>query len=209
MTSDARRNPVTDNLLTPENCLYLLIDYQPKELQTITSADKFDLLKRTVTTIKMFQHFEVPIIVSTLNIGIGLNGHTDPAIRSVLNTEKNFDRTAINAFEDKDIREVIEKTGRKKLIISGLWTESALSFPALDAMEQGYEVYPLVDTVGGTSKLAHETALRRLEQAGAQLTTFNQVINELQRDWGRHNSVPGFVDGLYESGMYPKTDIRK
>ncbi len=107
-----------------------------------------------------------------------------------------FDRTTINAWEDKEFRTAVVATGRKKLIICALWTEACLTYPALDLLKEGYEVYAVVDAVGGTSVLAYETALRRIEQAGAKLVTIPQLACELQRDWNRAETAPPMVKAL-------------
>jgi nicotinamidase-related amidase len=83
-----------------------------------------------------------------------------------------------------------------------LWTEACLTFPTLDALKEGYEVYPVVDAIGGTSTVAHETALRRVEQAGAQLITIPQLICELQRDWDRAETEEAFVDLMFADGAF-------
>ena len=98
----------------------------------------------------------------------------------------------------------MEATRRKKLIMAALWTEACLTFPSLDAMRAGYEVYPVVDAVGGTSVAAHETALRRVEQAGAQLISIPQLLCELQRDWARNDTVPAFVSLLFKQTPAPQ-----
>jgi nicotinamidase-related amidase len=109
-----------------------------------------------------------------------------------------LDRTTINAWEDVECRKAIEATRRRKLIIAALWTETCLLFPSLDAMRSGYEVFVPVDAVGGTSVLAHEAALRRLEQAGAHFTTIPSMLCELQRDWARRETVPAFVELMFK-----------
>ncbi len=108
----------------------------------------------------------------------------------------------MNSWEDPAFVAAVERTGRKKLIMCALWTEVCLAFPALDAMREGYEVYPVVDAVGGTSLLAHETALRRIEQQGAQLITIPQMICELQRDWARDETVREFSDLMFEARAF-------
>lgn len=115
----------------------------------------------------------------------------------------SYDRTSINAWEDEDYVKAIKGTGRKKIIILALWTEACLSFPTLDAIHEGYEVYPVVDAVGGTSLQAHETALRRVEQAGAKLVTIPQLACELQRDWSRTKTIKSFADILLDVGAFP------
>lgn len=106
----------------------------------------------------------------------------------------SYDRTTINAWEDVEFKQAVEATGRKKLIMSALWTEACLSFPALDALRDGYEVYAVADAVGGTSLTAHKMALKRIQQAGAKLISKTQLYCELQRDWARSETVPGFMD---------------
>ena len=118
----------------------------------------------------------------------------------------SYDRTTINAWEDKEFYEAVKATNRRKLIMAALWTEACLTFPTLDALKEGYEVYPVVDAVGGTSKIAHETALRRVEQAGAQLTSLAQLACEVQRDWNRTDTVPDMVEILTEAGIFLKLD---
>lgn len=209
MTSETKRNTLFDNLITPDNCQLLLIDYQAVQINTVNSGDRSQLVKRATLATKAFKYFQIPIVLTTLNIGIGLAKDTIPTIKNLLPDWKSFDRTSINPFEDRDVKQAIEKNHRKKLLISGLWTESSVSFASLDALNSDFQVFVLVDTLGGTSKLAHEMALQRMQQAGVTLTTFNQVLCELQRDWGRHNTIPGFVDALYSSGMYLPTAERK
>ena len=103
-------------------------------------------------------------------------------MKELLKDLPSYDRTSINAWEDEEFYRAVQATGRKKLIMTALWTEACLTFPALDALQEDYEVYAVVDAVGGTSLEAHETALKRLEQAGTQLVSVNQLICELQRD---------------------------
>jgi nicotinamidase-related amidase len=111
-----------------------------------------------------------------------------------------YDRTTINAWEDIEFRGAVEGTGRKKLIMTALWTEACLTFPALDAMGEGYEVYVVADAVGGTSVTAHEMALRRVEQAGGTMISVTQMFCELQRDWSRKETVPGFMTLFFDMG---------
>jgi len=116
----------------------------------------------------------------------------------VLDKVPTYDRTTINAWEDIEFRKAVQDTGRKKLIMTALWTEACLTFPALDALREGYEVYVVADAVGGTSVIAHDMALRRIEQAGGKLISRVQMYCELQRDWAREATVPGFMD-VFES----------
>ena len=96
-----------------------------------------------------------------------------------------IDRTTMNSWEDAEFRAAVERTGRKKLILAGLWTEVCVAFPALDAMRAGYQVYVVVDAIGGVSRTAHESAMQRMVQAGVIPISVLGLACELQRDWGR------------------------
>jgi nicotinamidase-related amidase len=153
-------------------------------------------------TIQLAQIYHVPIVLSTVNVATGRNKDTVPYLKRVLGDIPSIDRTNINAWEDGDFVEAVKATGRKHLVMAALWTEACLTFPALDALREGYSVHPVVDAVGGTSKVAHETALRRMEQAGAELTTNAQLACEWQRDWNRTDTVPDFVKTMFAAGDF-------
>jgi nicotinamidase-related amidase len=141
-------------------------------------------------------------VLSTVNVKSGRNKPTIDDLQAVLPGVEALDRSSINAWEDTAFVDAVKATGRKKLIMTALWTEACLTFPALDAMREGYEVYPVVDAVGGTSALAHEVALDRILQAGAKPcakpVSWVQLICELQRDWLRTETVKPFMDILFD-----------
>jgi nicotinamidase-related amidase len=124
---------------------------------------------------------------------------------------ESFDRTTINAWEDVEFNKAVKATGRKKLIMAALWTEACLTFPALDALHEGYEVYPVVDAVGGTSPEAHRAALERMVQAGAWPVSWVQLICELQRDWQRQETAQEFAEILFavEGAFVERKEARK
>ena len=126
--------------------------------------------------------------------------HHPDQIRDVLGDVEEIDRTTLNAWEDPEFRRAVEATGRKKLIMVALWTEVCLAFPALDALQEGFEVYPVVDAVGGTSIEAHSAALQRLYQAGARPLSWVQLVCELQRDWKRTGTSKEFANILFGPG---------
>lgn len=121
-------------------------------------------------------------------------------MQKALQKYPTYDRTSINSWEDVEFKKAVEETGRKKLIMAALWTEACLTFPALDALKEGYEVYVVADAVGGTSPAAHEMALRRVEQAGAKMISLAQLFCELQRDWQRKETVPAFLNLFIGTG---------
>ena len=196
------RDPKTDHLLTPENSALLVIDYQPIQVHSIASMDRRELVENISNVCRVAKGFNVPVILTTaldtVNDRIdGLDCGADDYL-----AQPEIDRTSVNSWEDKEFQEAVKALGRKKLVVCALWTEVCLCFPALDLLKEGYEVYTIVDAVGGTSRLAHETALRRMEQAGVQLTSVTQYICELQRDWNRKETVPVFFQGLLDNGSF-------
>lgn len=200
MTSSPIRNPKDDHLLTPENSILILIDYQPPQIFTTKSMDRQQLIDNVVALAKIAKNFGLPIILTTVNVTNGVNPDTIPQLRSVIPEVPSIDRTAINSWEDAEFLKAVKATGRKKLIMAALWTEACLLFPALDALKEGYEVYPVIDALGGTSAESHRAALDRISRAGAQLTTWNSVGCELQRDWARKETVPGWIQANIDQG---------
>jgi nicotinamidase-related amidase len=189
-------------LITPDNVALIVIDYQPVQVDNVKSRDKDELVKGIVTTAKLARAFDLPIVLSTVNVTSGVNADTIAPLKEVLSDLPSYDRTTINAWEDHEFLQAVEATGRKKLLIAALWTEACLTFPTLDALREGYQVYPIVDVVAGTSLEAHNAALRRVEQAGAQLISFAQLACELQRDWNRQSTEQAFVDVMREAGKF-------
>jgi len=209
MTSEPIRDPLKDHLLTPQNCAFIIIDYQPIQVSSIRSMDQRELVFNIVHTAKAAVHYGLPIIHSTVNIKTGRNKPPIQPIMDVLGAYPTYDRTSINSWEDIEFKKAVVATGRRKLIMTALWTEACLTFPALDALKEDYEVYIVADAVGGTSVVAHETALRRVEQAGAQLISKTQLYCELQRDWARAETVPGFMDVFANwDGSNPEKDFK-
>jgi len=200
MTSEAIRDPKQDHLLTPQNSAFIIIDYQPVQVNSIASMDRQLLVNNIVGTAKAALAYDLPIIHSTVNVKTGLNKPPIPQLRAVLGHLPTYDRTTINSWEDVEFRAAVKAAGRKKLIMTALWTEACLTFPALDALQEGYEVYVVVDAVGGTSVAAHDAALRRIEQAGGKLISVTQLFCELQRDWSRTATVPDFIKLFIETG---------
>lgn len=200
MTSEAIRDPIKDHLLTPQNAAFIVIDYQPVQVNSIASMDRPALVKNIVGTAKTAVAYGLPIIHSTVNVKTGLNKPPISQLQKVLADYPTYDRTTINSWEDVEFQKAVKATGRKKLIMTALWTEACLTFPALDALKEGYEVYVVVDAVGGTSVTSHDMALRRIEQAGGKMITLVQLLCELQRDWKRTDTVPAFLDINIELG---------
>ena len=193
MTSAPIRDPLADHLLTPENAAFLFIDYQPSQLAAVRSMDHDLLLKNAVSTVRTIKTFGVPVVHSTVNVASG-QGPTLPELAGLLAEDKPLDRTTTNSWEDVEFVQAVHATGRRKLIICALWTEICMTFTALDALHEGYEVYPVVDAIGGTSPEAHRAGLDRVIQAGGQPISWVSLAVELQRDWARQDTVQAIVE---------------
>jgi nicotinamidase-related amidase len=193
MTSEAHRDPFTDHLLTPENAALVVIDYQPSQVEAVKSIGHDLLVDNIVSVARLARTFELPVVLSTVNVANG-QGPTIPELKMVLSDCPEIDRTTLNAWEDNEFRQAVEATGRRKLIMTALWTEICLAFPSLDAMRAGFETYPVVDAVGGTSPEAHRAGLERIVQAGGKPVSWVSLACELQRDWARTDTVGDVVD---------------
>ena len=189
MTSAPVRDPVADHLLTPQNTAFLLIDYQPQQLVAVHSMDRALLVKNAVSTVRTIKTFGVPVVHSTINVASGRGQPTLPELADLLTDDKPLDRTTINSWEDVDFVQAVHATGRRKLILCALWTEICMAFTALDALREGYEVYPVVDAIGGTSPEAHRAGLDRVLQAGGQPVSWVSLAGELLRDWARPEAL--------------------
>jgi nicotinamidase-related amidase len=194
VTSQAIRDPLADHLITPQNAALVLIDYQPSQFATVRSMDQDLLHENIVSTVKTATAFGLPIVHSTVNVASGQQQPTVPELAELLEDSPPLDRTTVNSWEDSEFVQAVHATGRRKLIFCALWTEVCMAFAALDALREGYEVYPVVDAIGGTSLEAHRAGLERVVQAGAQPIGWVSLACELQRDWARVDTVPAVVE---------------
>jgi nicotinamidase-related amidase len=194
MTSQAIRDPLADHLITPQNAALVLIDYQPSQFATVRSMDQDLLLENIVSTVKTARAFGLPIVHSTVNVASGQQQPTVPELAELLEDSPPLDRTTVNSWEDGEFVQAVRATGRRKLIFCALWTEVCMAFAALDALREGYEVYPVVDAIGGTSEEAHRAGLERVIQAGGRPVGWVALAVELQRDWAREETVADVIE---------------
>src|ERR1700729_1886628 len=194
MTSQPIRDPLADHLITPQNAALVLIDYQPSQFATVRSMDEALLRKNIVSTVKTVRAFGVPIIHSTVNVASGQQQPTVPELAELLTDSPPLDRTTVNSWEDTEFVQAVHATGRRKLILCALWTEICMAFTALDALREGYEVYPVVDAIGGTSPEAPRAGLDRVMQAGGHPVSWVSLAVELQRDWARQDTVAAVIE---------------
>jgi nicotinamidase-related amidase len=176
-------------LLTPENCVLILIDHQPFQFAGLRSHDTQTIVNNVVGLAKTAKVFGVPTLLTTVLEERG--GLLLKQLQDVFPEQKPINRTFINAWEDQNVVSWVKKTGKKKIIIAALWSEICLAFPAIQALGEDYEVYAVTDASGGTSVEAHEVAIQRIIQAGGIPITWGVVVGELQRDWAREDTVPG------------------
>jgi nicotinamidase-related amidase len=177
-------------LLKPDECTLLLIDLQAGLAFGVESIDRQVLLNNTVALARTAGVFGVPIVVSTSATKV-YSGPLMPAIHAVVPGVEAIERHNMNLWEDETVRAAVVGTGRRRLLISGLLTEACVSFPVLSALKDGYEVFVVADACGGLTATSHDLALRRMAAAGASMTSWLQVLLELQRDWTRHETYAG------------------
>ena len=194
MASQAVRDPLADHLITPQNAAFVFIDYQPEQLAAVRSMDHDQLVQNAISTVRTVKTFGMPVVHSTVNVASGQVEPTLPELAELMTDDPPLDRTTVNSWEDIEFVQAVRATGRRKLIFCALWTEVCMAFAALDALREGYEVYPVVDAIGGTSPEAHRAGLQRVMQAGAQPISWVSLACELQRDWARVETVPAIVE---------------
>src|SRR5256886_6981929 len=199
-TTNDSRNPKAgiEALLTPDNCVLILIDHQPFQFAGLRSHDTQTIINNVVGLAKSAKVFGVPTLLTTVLEKQG--GFIIKPIQDVFPDQKPIDRTFINTWEDSRIPEWVKKTGRKKIVMAALWTEICLAMPAIQALGEGYEVYIVTDASGAVSVEAHEMAVRRMIQAGAVPMTWMAVQGELQRDWARESTAAGLAEILAQHG---------
>ena len=194
-------------LLNPNNCVVILIDHQPQMFFGVESASRAAIMNNAVGLAKAAKIFKVPTILTTV-AAKSFSGPLIPQIQAVFPDQKPIDRTSMNSWEDKNFVAAVEKTKRKKLVIAALWTEVCLAFPAICAIEAGYEVYAVVDASGATTLEAHNAAIQRMIQVGVVPVTWVQFLCELQRDWARQETYQAVMDlakehaGAYGAGIF-------
>lgn len=204
----------SQKLINADDTLFIFIDHQPQMAFGVTSIDRQTLKNNTVALAKAAKLFNVPIILTAVETK-SFSGYIWPELLDVVQ-QKPIERTSMNSWDSDELVAQVKASGKKKLVIAALWTEACLLFPTLCAIEEGFEIYIVTDASGGTSQEAHDAAVRRMEQAGAQsLTTINALL-ELQRDWAHRDTYNGVMDivrehlGAYGMGVdYAYTMVHK
>ncbi|CAN7600787.1 MULTISPECIES: hydrolase [Duganella] len=190
-------------VLTPTNCQLIFIDQQPQMAFGVQSMDRQALKNNTVALAKAAKVFNIPTTITTVETE-AFSGHTYPELLDVFPGKPILERSSMNSWDDQKVRDALAANGKKKVIVSGLWTEVCNNSFALCAMlEGGYEIYMVADASGGTSKEAHDYAMQRMIQAGVVPVTWQQVMLEWQRDWAHRDSYDAVMAIVREhSGAY-------
>ncbi|MBL7858196.1 MAG: hydrolase [Cyclobacteriaceae bacterium] len=191
MTQSKNPKVGLDALLTPDNCVLLLIDHQPFQFAGLRSHDSQTVINNVVGLAKTAKLFNVPTLLTTVleqNGGLILK-----QLQDEFPDQRPINRTFINTWQDERVVNWVKATGKKKIIMAALWTEICLAMPAIHALGDGYEVYIVTDASGGVSLEAHEMAVQRMIQAGAVPLTWGMLTGELQRDWARVETIPGMA----------------
>jgi len=185
-------------LLNPEDCVVLLIDHQPFQFANLHSHEPTMIVNNVIGLAKFAKAFKVPVILTTVLEARG--GKLIKGLQDVFPDQTPVDRTYINTWQDKRVVDLVKATGRKKLILAGLWTEMCVAQPAINALGDGYDVYVVTDASGGVSREAHDMAVLRMVQAGAVPITWIALSGEWQRDWARESTIADAAKILSEHG---------
>ena len=180
-------------LLTPDNCVVAFIDHQPQMLFGTSNFDRQGIIDNTVALAKATRVFGVPVVLTTVETQ-SFSGHLWPQIRAIFPNQQPIERSSMNSWDDKNFVAAIEKTGRKKIVLAGLWTETCIALPTVQAIHDGYEIYVAEDCCGDVSQLAHDNAMKRVVQAGAKPVTSLSTMLEWQRDWANKDTYDAVMD---------------
>lgn len=184
-------------LLNPVNSVVIFIDFQPQMTFGVANIDRQTLFNNVLLLAKAAKIFRVPTILTTVETK-SFSGNMWPQLLDIFPDQQPVERSSMNSWEDKKFVDAVKATGRKKLIMAALWTEVCLTFPALEAIKAGYEIYAVEDASGGTSVAAHNAAMRRVEQAGGVPMTSLQVLLEYQRDWAHRETYDAVMEAVKE-----------
>src|SRR5579864_9477224 len=180
-------------LLTPDNCVVTFIDHQPQMLFGTSNFDRQSIINSTVALAKATRIFGVPTILTTVETK-AFSGNIWPQIRAIYPHQEPIERSSMNSWDDASFVAAVEKTGRKKIVLAGLWTETCVALPTIQAIHAGYEVYVAEDCCGDVSQLAHDNAMKRVIQAGAKPVTALSTMLEWQRDWSLRGTYDAVMD---------------
>ena len=180
-------------LLTPDNCAVAFIDHQAQMLFGTSNFDRQSIINNTVALAKATRIFDVPVVLTTVETK-SFSGNMWPQLKAVFPGQEPIERSSMNSWDDPKFVNAIAKTGKKKIILAGLWTETCIALPTIQAIHDGYEIYVAEDCCGDVSQLNHDNAMRRVVQAGAKPVTALSTLLEWQRDWAQKDTYDAVMD---------------
>jgi nicotinamidase-related amidase len=190
---NARAKRSEKGLLTPDNCVVALIDLQPQMLFGVSNFDRQTIINNNVALSKAARVFDMPVVLTTVETK-GFSGIMWPQIQAVFPKQTPIERTTMDSWDDENFVAAIKKSGRKKIVLAGLWTETCVALTTVQAMYDGFEVYVVEDCCGDVSQLSHDNAMKRVIQAGAKPVTALSVMLEWQRDWAHKDTYDAVMD---------------
>jgi len=202
----AKRKLSEKGLLTPDNCVVAFIDLQPQMLFGVANFDRQAIINANVALAKATRVFDVPVVLSSVETK-SFSGNTWPQLLAALGNPNPVERTSMNSWDDRNFVAAVEKSGRRKIVLCGLWTETCIALPTVQMIHDGYEVYVVEDCCGDISQLAHDNAMKRVIQAGARPVTSLSTMLEWQRDWAARDTYDAVMDivkahyGAYGMGV--------
>lgn len=180
-------------LLTPDNCALALIDLQPQMLFGVSNFDRQQIINLNTALAKAARVFNVPVVLTSVETK-GFSGYTWPQVTAALGNPTPIERSTMNSWDDANFVAAVKATGRKKLLLAGLWTETCIALPTIQAIHDGYDIHVVEDCCGDVSQLAHDNAMKRMIQAGAKPVTALSVLLEWQRDWANKGTYDAVLD---------------
>ena len=193
-------------LLTPDNCVVAMIDFQPQMFFGVNSHDRQTIINNNVALAKAARVFGVPIILSSVETK-GFSGNTLPQVLAAVGNPNPIERSSMNSWDDANFVAAVKESGRRKIVLSGLWTETCVALPSVQMIHDGFEVFVVEDCCGDVSVLAHDNAMKRVIQAGAKPVTSLSTMLEWQRDWAQKDTYDAVMDivrahyGAYGAGV--------
>ena len=193
------KNPIADNLLTGENTVLLVIDWQQDLINVVRNIDQDIMMNNIEAMVKTANLFDIPVIETTIGVKMAGSTPTVPSVKNLIHKDvENIDRVSLNAWQNKAVVEAVRQTGRRKVLITGLWTSGCPTYTALDAINDGYEVYILTDLMGDATTMAHDMAVDRMVQAGAIPFTWEGAGAEMLRSY---TNTKAFTDDEIKGGF--------
>jgi len=188
-----------NKLYTPQDSAVVFIDHQPQMLFGVSGIDRAAFISNVVLLAKAAKEFKVPTVLTAVETE-GFSGYVFPQLLDVFPGQEVVERTSMNSWDSEGFRKAVKATGRKNILMTGLWTEVCICWPTIQMLAEGYNIYVVEDCCGATSPVAQEAALSRMVQAGAIRVTTIAALLEWQRDWALKDHYNALMDLIKQQG---------